>query len=317
MQLLTYRNGAGEHRAGLRVDGAIYDAGSATGRADCGSILSILENWDELEPVLTAAAAQPGALAEVASLATPVLYPGAVYCAAANYRDHMHAMAVKLNQPDEPDPRELDIKPYHFTVPARTCVIGTDAPIELPDFGANVDWEIELVAVIGRPARNVSVADALDHVAGYTIGNDVSVRDMRYLKIPNVPLQSLFRSDFIAMKGFDRSCVIGPWITLARDIPDPQKLAMQLWIDGEPMQDSSSAQMVFGVAEQISYLSSRVTLHPGDLVMTGTPAGTGMERDRFLKPGETLKLEIEGIGEFSQKVVASPGRKAAWGREEV
>ena len=128
---------------------------------------------------------------------------------------------------------------------------------------------------------------------------------MRYLRIPNVPAQSLFRSDFVAMKGFDQSCVIGPWLTLARDICDPQKLALKLSIDGELLQDSSTAQMVFSVAEQIAYLSSRVTLWPGDLVFTGTPAGTGMERDRFLRVGESLTLSIEKIGAMTQEVVDS------------
>ncbi len=231
------------------------------------------------------------------------MYPGAVYCAAANYRDHMHGMALRLNQPDEPDPRELDIKPYHFTVPARTCISGPDEPVRIPRFAEHLDWEIELVAVIGRTARRVAVEEALKHVAAYTIGNDISVRDLRYLKIPNVPMQSLFRSDFIAMKGFDKSCVTGPWLTPASSVANPQELALKLWIDDELMQDSTTNQMVFSVAEQIAYLSDRVTLWPGDMIFTGTPAGTGMERDRFLRVGETLRLNIEGIGEMTQEVV--------------
>ncbi len=307
MQLLTYRNAAGAYRGGVRIGQEIFDAEQFTGRADGVSVLSLLQHWEEMEPLLADRAAQRFEerleAVPAAHLGPPVLYPGAVYCAAANYRDHMHGMAVRLNQPDEPDPRELDIKPYHFTVPAQTCIAGPQEPVRLPWFGEKIDWEIELVAVIGRTARQVSVENALRHVAGYTVGNDVSVRDMRYLKIPNVPLQSLFRSDFIAMKGFDQSCVIGPWLTLASDIPDPQKLALKLWIDGELMQDSSTEQMVFSVAEQISYLSSRVTLWPGDVIFTGTPAGTGMERDRFLRAGETLRLQIEKVGEMTQQVV--------------
>ena len=307
MQLLTYRDHSGRHRAGVKIGNAVFDAETFTGRSDCAALLTMLESWDSIEPLLVEreerGAHRNLTPVEPASFATPVIFPGAIYCAAANYRDHMHAMAVKLNQPDEPDPRESDIKPYHFVVPGRTCATGPDEPLRLPSHASNIDWEIELVAVIGRPAHHVSVDHALDHVAAYTLGNDVSIRDGRYLKIPNVPAQSLFRTDFVGMKGFDQSCVIGPWLTLARDIPDPQRLALKLWIDDELMQDSSTSEMVFGVAEQIAFLSSRVTLLPGDLVMTGTPAGTGMERDRFLRAGETIRMSIEGIGETTQQVV--------------
>jgi 2-keto-4-pentenoate hydratase/2-oxohepta-3-ene-1,7-dioic acid hydratase in catechol pathway len=308
MQLLTYKDPTNRFRAGVKLGARVFDAEALSGRPDCETVFSLLQNWDVVEPVLTE---QVNRLAQddlvpvkMASLGPPVLYPGAIYCAAANFRDHMRAMAIKLNQPEEPNPRETDIKPYHFIVPGRSCVSGPDDPLKLPSFGTKVDWELELVAVIGRSARDVPSERALDYVAGYTIGNDVSVRDHRYLKIPNVPAQSLFRTDFLSMKAFDQSCAIGPWLTLARDIPDPQQLAMKLWLDGELMQNSSTAEMIFTVAEQISYLSSRVTLLPGDIVMTGTPAGTGMERDRFLRPGETIRMSIEGIGEMTQKVIS-------------
>jgi 2-keto-4-pentenoate hydratase/2-oxohepta-3-ene-1,7-dioic acid hydratase in catechol pathway len=308
VQLLTYKTDTGHFRGGARLGTDIYDLEALIGRHECATIIGMLEGWEVFEQLLLDRVADDAHAGltpiKIAALAPPVLYPGAIYCAAANYRDHMHAMAVKLNQPDEPDPRDLDINPYHFVIPAKTCLSGPDEPLRIPWFGKNIDWEIELVAVIGKTARQVSVERALDYVAGYTIGNDVSVRDHRYLKIPNVPAQSLFRSDFVAMKGFDKSCIIGPWLTLSRDIPDPQNLAMKLWIDDELMQDSSTSEMVFSTAEQISYLSQRVTLHPGDLIMTGTPAGTGMEIDRFLRAGETLRLQIEGIGEMMHEVVA-------------
>jgi len=308
MQLLTYKTAAGRFRAGVKLDEAVFDAESLTGRRECADLLMMLQHWDAFEPLLSDQVSQKRYEAlvpvETCSLGPLILYPGAIYCAAANFRDHMHAMAVKLNQPDEPDPRELDVKPYHFVVPGKSCIASPDDPLLLPTFGSNVDWEIELVAVIGKKTHQVTPERALVHVAGYSIGNDLSVRDQRYLKIPNVPPQSLFRTDFIGMKGWDRSCVIGPSLTLARNIPDPQRLAMKLWVDDELMQDSSTEQMIFTVAEQIAYLSSRVTLLPGDLVMTGTPAGTGMERDRFLRPDETIRMSIEGLGEVTQRVMS-------------
>lgn len=291
---------------GEKVFGAV-DLLQDTG-IDASSVLALLEDWPRAERALLKAVEaldtkKSCPVSEIKFLA-PVLFPGAIYCAAANYRDHMRAMAVRLNQADEPDPHELNIKPFHFVVPGRSCTAGPVDPIRMPKHGENIDWEIELVAVIGKPARNVSIEDALDYVAAYTVGNDVSVRDMRYLKIPNVSQESLFRVDFIGGKGFDKSCVMGPWLVPARFIEDPQKLKLKTWVNDELMQDSSTSEMVFNTAEQISYLSQRVTLLPGDVVMTGTPAGTGMERDRFLRAGETIRMYIEDVGEITQKVIA-------------
>jgi 2-keto-4-pentenoate hydratase/2-oxohepta-3-ene-1,7-dioic acid hydratase in catechol pathway len=174
--------------------------------------------------------------------------------------------------------------------------MGPGAEIRLPAFSETVDWEIELAAVIGRTASHVSVASALDYVAGYTIANDLSARDAA-LRVKNPP-SSPFRYDWVAHKSFDGSCPIGPWIIPAEDIGDPHKLGLKLWVDGELMQDSNTNQMVFDVAEQVAAISSRVTLHPGDLILTGTPAGVGMPRGVFLKPGQTVELWIEKIGEL-------------------
>lgn len=306
VELFSYRNADSSIRAGVRVDGALFDAADFLGDPGYSSVRAMLSDWATVDLRLheRLAAQVQNSLEPLGPLPLEApLIPGAIYCAAANYRDHMHAMAVKLNQPDEPDPRELDINPYHFVLPGPTCTSGPEERIRLPSSGSKIDWEIELVAVIGAPTRNVTIERALDHVAAYTIGIDVSVRDARYIKIPNVSDHSVFRNDFVAMKGFEKSCVVGPWLTLARQVPDPQALSMKLWIDDELMQDSSTAQMVFSTAEQIAYLSQRTALLPGDLVMTGTPAGTGMERDRFLRRGERVRTWIERIGEMSQEVM--------------
>ena len=304
--LLTYAAPGGPE-AGLLLGERVIPLSSVEG-VDGRSVLELLERWESVRPALECAAAstpptQGRPLGEL-QLLSPVLYPTAIYCAAANYRDHMRAMAMRLGQPDEPDPHELDIKPYHFVVPGRTCICGPADPIRLPGHGRQIDWEVELVAVIGSRAKNVSIDEALQHVAAYTIGNDISVRDRQFIKIPNVATESVFRNDFIGMKGFDQSCAVGPWLTPSGQIDNPQHLRLQTWIDDEPMQDSSTSNMVFTIAEQIAYLSSRVTLLPGDLVMTGTPAGTGMERDRFLRAGETVRMRVEGVGELRQQVVA-------------
>jgi 2-keto-4-pentenoate hydratase/2-oxohepta-3-ene-1,7-dioic acid hydratase in catechol pathway len=302
-KLLSYGDGGTSTRAGLLVCDEVYDVARLLDCPGYAQVSSILANWRVVGEQLGLAAEAPpehcyvGSVSSV-KLAAPLEPVGAIFCAAANFKDHMLAMAQKLGQPPEPDPRELDVKPYHFLKPTRQTMVGPDAVVQLPVYAQRIDWEAELVAVIGTVARNVPVARALDHVAGYTVGNDLSVRDRAFMKRPNVPEASLFKTDFIGMKGFDQSCPIGPWIVPAAAIGEPQRLAIKLWLDDELMQDSSTANMVFSVAEQIAYLSERVTLLPGDIIMTGTPAGTGAEQDRFLRAGQTLRAWVEHIGEL-------------------
>jgi 2-keto-4-pentenoate hydratase/2-oxohepta-3-ene-1,7-dioic acid hydratase in catechol pathway len=151
--------------------------------------------------------------------------------------------------------------------------------------------------VIGRRAKGVSIERALDYVAGYTIANDVSARDLG--QRPPLPKEAPFFWDWVAHKSFDASCPLGPWITPAKQIPDPQQLALKLWVNDVIKQDSNTSKMIFTLAEQISHISSRTTLYPGDLVLTGTPAGVGAGRNEFLKSGDVVKLWCEGIGDFS------------------
>ena len=300
--LLSYLDAGGSARAGVLINDLVYDMVAVTGNLHHASVMGLLEDWEGVQKQILAFADKPagagdGKLLSDVSLLNP-LSPGAIFCAAANYTDHMLAMAHKLGQAPEPDPRQCDVKPYHFQKASRQTVVGPNSRIKLPEFAEQVDWEVELVAVIGREARNVSVDQALQYVAGYTVGIDLSVRDRMYMKRPNVPDASLFKTDFISMKCFDGSCPLGPTIIPAEIITNPQYLGIRLWRDDKLMQNSSTSLMVFSVAEQISYLSERMTLLPGDIVMTGTPAGTGAEQDQFLESGQVLTAWIEKIGEF-------------------
>jgi 2-keto-4-pentenoate hydratase/2-oxohepta-3-ene-1,7-dioic acid hydratase in catechol pathway len=157
-----------------------------------------------------------------------------------------------------------------------------------------VDWEAELTAVIGRPARNVPVETALTYVAGYTVANDLSARDLT--KRTPVPDSSPFKFDWLGQKNFDDACPLGPWIVPAEDISDPQNLAIKLWVNETIKQDSHTAKMIFSLAEQIAHISSRLTLHPGDLILTGTPSGVGLARKEFLKAGDVVRVWVEGVG---------------------
>ena len=156
-----------------------------------------------------------------------------------------------------------------------------------------VDWEAELTAVIGRPARDVSIENALGHVAGYTVANDLSARD--FTKRPHIADNSPFKYDWLSQKCFEDACPVGPWIVPDLDVQD---LAVTTRLDGRVVQDGRTADMVFDVPELVSYVSRAFTLLPGDVILTGTPAGVGQ-----LAPGQRVEVEVEGIGVLSNPVV--------------
>jgi 2-keto-4-pentenoate hydratase/2-oxohepta-3-ene-1,7-dioic acid hydratase in catechol pathway len=305
-KLLSYADGD-LPRAGILVGDSVIDAATALGLTQ-GSTLTvhdILRDWSAMRPKLAeaaraaaggafAAAARP--LAEVRLLA-PVEVPGAVYGAGANFADHVDEMRRAMNLPQEPSPRENGGQPWFFLKSPTAGVIANPGErIALPAYSKSVDYEAELVAVIGRAARNVSVADALDYVAGYTIANDLSARDA--VKRTNFAEHSPFRYDWLSHKCFEQSCPTGPWIAPADFVGDPQDLGMQLWLNGGIRQDGTTRTMIFSVAEQVAFLSSRTTLRPGDLILTGTPAGVGTPRGEFLKAGDHVRIRIDKIGEF-------------------
>lgn len=299
-KLVSYQSLQGA-RAGVVIGEDVFDTAELTGRPDYATVLSILNDWDNADDALRAAAARAtgrqavGSLARTALLA-PVLWPSGIYCAGANYTDHMLEMAKVVNTRPEPDPHNQGLKPWHF-IKASRCVAAPNAVVKLPTYSQKVDWEVELAAVIGRQAKDVALDQALSHIAGYTVANDLSARDV--MKRAPVPDTSPFKFDWLSQKCFDSSCPIGPWIVPARDLPDPQNLSVKLWVNDVIKQDSHTSQMIFTLAEQISHLSTRMTLYPGDIVLTGTPAGVGMARGEFLKPGDVVKAWVEGIGSLS------------------
>jgi 2-keto-4-pentenoate hydratase/2-oxohepta-3-ene-1,7-dioic acid hydratase (catechol pathway) len=294
--LTRHRVAGGALRAAIRRDGILYDAAELLDDPALAEMPVLLEHLADLTPRLLTASGTP--LPDQGP-EVPVPDSVALFCAAANFSDHMLAMAAKLGIQPEPDPRTLDVKPYHFLKPARQCLAADGATVALPTHAAMIDWEVELAAVIGHPARNVTPAQALDHVAGYLVANDLSARDRGLMKRVNVPDGSLFRTDFIGMKAFDGACPVSSDIVPAAFVGDPQALEMSLTVNGAPKQNSSTARMIFTVAEQIAQLSTRLTLRPGDLVLTGTPAGTGAESDTFLQSGDVIACRIDGIGSLT------------------
>jgi 2-keto-4-pentenoate hydratase/2-oxohepta-3-ene-1,7-dioic acid hydratase in catechol pathway len=296
-KIITYIDGT-RPRAGLLVHERVYDLAAATGDETNSSVLALLQNPDEVREKLERGVAQAersanGKPVDQVTLAAPILYPSAIYCAGSNYADHVREMAVANNRPTTPDPRASGLTPWFFVKPSRT-VVADRATVQLPAASKAVDWEVELAAVIGRPARNVSVAEARDYVFGYTVANDLSARDLN--RRPPLPETSPFFHDWLAHKGFDGACPLGPWITPASQVKDPQNLRLGLRLNGVDKQDSNTGEMIFDIAEQIAHLSSQRTLYPGDLVLTGTPAGVGAARREFLKPGDQIEAWIESVG---------------------
>jgi 2-keto-4-pentenoate hydratase/2-oxohepta-3-ene-1,7-dioic acid hydratase in catechol pathway len=294
-KLVTYAGAKGA-RAGLLFEDRVYDAG------EYPSVLAILRDWPRFAKKRWSPGKARGIPLKKAKLLAPLPEPGAIFCAGANYTDHMEEMARAQNRPLGPTMKEQGEKPWHF-IKTAASVVGPGAVVRLPAYSKAVDWEVELAAVIGRTAKDVPAEKALEHVAGYTIANDLSARDA--MKRDKLPPGAPFHYDWVSQKCFDGACPLGPWIVPASQIGDPQRLGLKLWVGDELMQDSNTARMIFSTAEQIAMLSSRVTLRPGDLILTGTPAGVGMPRGRFLRPGETVRLWIEKIGELVHRVTAA------------
>ena len=298
-RLLTFRSETGP-RAGVALGDSVHDAAEVLGDPGYGSVLAILSDWTRAGALLDRAAesARSGGrpLASLELLA-PIPQPGAIYCAGANYRDHVDNMAKKLNIPPEPDPHEQGLNPWHF-IKSSWCVVGPDVRVELDSQA--LDWEAELAVVIGKRARRIGLDEVFAHVAGYTCANDLSARDR--ISREKIPPNSPFKYDWIGQKNFDGACPLGPWIVPAAAIPDPQNLVIRTLVNDAVKQDSNTGKMLFTAAEQIAYLSQRITLHPGDVVLTGTPAGVGAETGQRLNRGDVVTIEIEKIGRLTTHI---------------
>lgn len=280
MKLLRW-GAPGEERPGLLdQDGNVRDL---TGHVDdiTGATLA---------PATLArlAAIDPDALALVAPrrLGPPVGGIGKFICIGLNYSDHAAETGAKV--PEEP----IIFSKW------LSAIAGPDDDVEIPVGSTRTDWEVELGVVIGVGGRNIPRARAFEHVAGYCVVNDVSEREWQLER----------GGTWDKGKGCDTFGPVGPWLVTRDEVPDPQALGLWLEVDGERVQNGTTATMVFGVAELVSYCSRFMSLRPGDLISTGTPPGVGMgmKPPRFLRPGQTMRLGVEGLGEQHQRVIAAP-----------
>jgi 2-keto-4-pentenoate hydratase/2-oxohepta-3-ene-1,7-dioic acid hydratase in catechol pathway len=214
----------------------------------------------------------------------PIDPPSKIVCVGLNYRDHAEEQGAPLPE-----------RPILFAKWPNTLG-GPGDPIVVPSISTKVDYEAELGVVIGSRVRGVSRENALEAVRGYLCLNDVSARDLQFTD-----------GQWTRGKSPDTFCPVGPELVPAVEVPDPQALAIKAILNGEVMQDSSTANMVFGVAEVIEFISQAITLEPGDLIATGTPAGVGAFRDPpvFMQPGDEVTIEIEGLGALTNPVRAA------------
>ena len=230
-------------------------------------------------------------------LMAPVPNPGKLFCLAGNYQDHIEEGGGKMEIQDRQTPRV-------FMKPPTSTVIGPGDAILIPPIAKGIDWEGELAVVMGRKTKGVKAADALKHVAGYTVMNDVSERRLLIRERTETrPRDRWF--DWLNGKWLDTFAPQGPWIVTADEIDDPQALEITTTVNGERRQHNSTSQMLFSVANTIEYISAIITLDPGDMISTGTVSGVGATTGEFLKPGDRVDIEIPGIGVLRNRVAAS------------
>ena len=257
------------------------------------SMTELLDDWPRAAAVLTSLPLADAPLVASAELLAPIMWPRKVLCAGVNYRKHLAEMGGEM--PGE------DWYPYFFLKAPSTTVTGPSDPIVIRDAErARYDWEAELAVVIGTGGRDIPAGRALAHVAGYCVANDVTARGYhRRVSVPAEP----FTYDWFAAKSADTSLPLGPGMTPAFLVPDPQDLRIRLWVNGELQQDESTADMICPVDELIATASSVVTLEPGDVIATGTPSGVGAGRGRHLRHGDVVTVAIDGLGQISNRVI--------------
>jgi 2-keto-4-pentenoate hydratase/2-oxohepta-3-ene-1,7-dioic acid hydratase in catechol pathway len=256
------------------------------------TMLDLFDDWANAEPVLRGLDLElpPAVVAD--TLLAPLRYPRKVICAGVNYRRHVREMGAEV-------PAE-GWRPFFFFKPPTTTVIGPYDEIPVRDEELRrYDWEAELAVIVGVGGTDIPVQRALDHVAAYAVTNDVTARGMhKRTVVPGAP----FVFDWVASKAIDGSLPIGPGLTPAFFVPDPQDLRLQLWVNGELQQDETTSDMICSVAELVAEASAVMTLEPGDVVITGTPSGVGAAQDRFLRDGDVVRVSIDGLGHIENTV---------------
>jgi 2-keto-4-pentenoate hydratase/2-oxohepta-3-ene-1,7-dioic acid hydratase in catechol pathway len=301
MKLVRFRDPTGATHGGALIEGdtgaTVIDLRQASdGRlpASLEGLLAMDGGLEIAHQVLQTAA--PGLGLDEVHLIAPLQRPGKIVAVAGNYPQHLAEGGMGPLDRERTVPR-LFLKPS-------TAVVGPDEPVALPDISDEVDWEVELAVIIGRQTRNVPARDALASVAGYCVMNDVSARRFDWGIRDRIATDWDVFFDWLVGKWPDGFAPIGPWIVTREEIPDPQTLALTMHVNGQLRQAANTRDMIFGVAEIIEHVSRIMTLEPGDIVTTGTPAGVGVATSSFLKPGDVMEASIERLGTLRTPITA-------------
>ena len=280
MQIVATQNDPNSSLAIVTADGFVPLANREYPR----SMIRLIQGWEHWAEALAGLKADSGALREL-DVRAPISAPSKIICIGKNYAEHAREMGS--------EPPSIPVVFSKFP----SAIIGPDSEVVLPPISSKVDFEAELVVVIGRAGRNIAREDAMSHVFGYCCGNDISARDWQKEK-PG--------GQWLLGKTFDTFAPLGPMIVTADEVPDPHQLDIEMRLNGETMQRSNTRNLIFPIDYLIAHLSQFSTLQPGDLIYTGTPSGVGAGRDPqlFLKPGDQLEVEISGLGVLRNSVVA-------------
>jgi 2-keto-4-pentenoate hydratase/2-oxohepta-3-ene-1,7-dioic acid hydratase in catechol pathway len=282
MKLVRFAASAGKaFRPGIVVDEDVHDI--SVQFPDLRSFISRFpDGWNPRDVSLSGTTKHK---LHTVRLGPPIDEASQLYLVGANYKQHAEEAGL-----------DVPAQPVIFQKPP-SALVGASEPIEIPAISTQMDYEGELAVVIGKTARNVSAADARDYVAGATIVNDTTARDLQWVNLGKHRIVDWFSS-----KALNRSSPIGPWLVSAAELGDPHKLHLKTELNGTVMQDADTSLMVFNVWQLVEFCSARVTLKPGDVISTGTPFGVGGFRKIFLKEGDVLRIEIAGIGVLQNPV---------------
>ena len=292
MKLVNFEK-EGLVRAGIVKDGKVYDIAAEAGRLGIKSLKAVMSVDQLLEDSLvkdaekneTKLTSGKGVALKSVKLRSPVLYPEKIIMVAVNYSSH--GAETKTPLPEYP---------YLFTK-FRSSIVDPEGPVLAPKVSKKVDWEVELAVVIGKEGKNIRKEKALDYVAGYTVSNDVSFRDFQSQRNERLGM------NWVKGKAMDASLPLGPWLVTKDEIPDPQKLALSLTVNGKRQQNSNTSGMLFKVDDLVSYASIGITLRPGDIISTGTPDGIAAATgEPFLKDGDVMEATVERIGTLRNPV---------------
>lgn len=284
-------------RAALVAGGRVYRLDRlGAGFPACG-LRALMDDWDAVLARCAALADDPAAnaLVEHPRYEAPIRFPNKLVCVGAVYSDHLQQFGLPAERwPNMP----------MFLRPPSTSIVGPGRTVRIPAMTRQFDWEIELCAVIGKPIKNADDETARGAIAGYTVGIDFSCRDL-------LDRGSAIGVDLVRAKAQDTMAPMGPVLAPARFVGDPQNLTLRLWVNGALKQDGHTGSMLFSVAEQIATISRYMALEPGDIVMTGSPAGSAREGEPFLKPGDHIRAEIEKVGRLDLELMADAGGRHA------